>query len=59
LGKTKTKTKGDFMETIKKVFLAIVIVAGMTLLLVADAKMGESECGEGKYNQTTGECIAD
>lgn len=47
------------MGKIKKIVLAILIVAGMTLLLVADAKMGESECGEGKYNQTTGECIAD
>lgn len=47
------------MGKIKKIVLAILIVAGMTLLLVADAKMGESECGKGKYNQTTGECIAD
>lgn len=47
------------METIKKILVVIVIIVGMTLLLVADAKYGESACGEGKYNQTTGECVAE
>lgn len=46
------------MGKIKKFLIAIVIIAGMTLLLVADAKLGESACGQGQYNQTTGECIA-
>lgn len=46
------------MEKIKKVLVAIVIIAGLLLLAIADAKIGESECGEGNYNQTTGECIA-
>lgn len=46
------------MKSIKKIILAIAIIAGLTLLLVADAKMGESECGDGLYNQSTGECIA-
>lgn len=43
-------------ESIKKFLVAVAIIAGMTLLLVADAKYGESACGEGQYNQTTGEC---
>ena len=47
------------MEKIKKIVLAIAIIAGILLVLVADGKAGEATCGEGKYNQTTGECIAD
>lgn len=47
------------MGKIKKFLVAIAIIAGMILLLVADAKYGESACGEGQYNQTTGECIAE
>lgn len=46
------------MGKIKKFFVAVVIIAGLALLLVADAKLGESACGEGEYNQTTGKCIA-
>lgn len=44
------------METIKKVFLAIAIIAGLLLIMIADAKFGEETCGEGNYNQTTGQC---
>jgi hypothetical protein len=44
-------------ESIKKFLVAVAIIAGMTLLLIADAKYGESVCGEGQYNQTTGECV--
>lgn len=47
------------MKAFKKIILIAAIIAGVLLLAVADAKMGESQCGEGKYNQTTGECIAD
>lgn len=47
------------MKQIKKIIVAVAIIAGMLLVLSADAKLGESACGEGKYNQTTGECIAD
>jgi hypothetical protein len=47
------------MKQIKKIILAVAIIAGILLVLSADAKLGESQCGEGKYNQTTGECIAD
>lgn len=45
------------MQKIKKIIVAVAIIAGMTLLLVADAKLGESECGEGQYNQTNGKCM--
>ena len=47
------------MKQIKKIIVAVAIIAGILLIAVADAKLGESQCGEGKYNQTTGECIAD
>jgi hypothetical protein len=47
------------MKQIKKIIVAVAIIAGILILAVADAKLGESQCGEGKYNQTTGECIAD
>ena len=46
------------MKNIKKVFVAVAIIATMAILLVADAKLGESTCGEGQYNQTTGKCIS-
>lgn len=45
------------MKKIKKILVAVAIIAGMALLLVADAKFGESACGEGQYNQTTGKCV--
>ena len=45
------------METIKKVILAIVIVAGIALL-VADAWYGQAQCGDEQFNQTTGKCVS-
>jgi hypothetical protein len=38
-----------------KLIIIAAIIAGMGIK-VLDAKVGESQCGEGKYNQTTGEC---
>ena len=46
------------MKTIKKIITIVAIFAALGALLVVDAKAGESTCGEGNYNQTTGECIA-
>lgn len=45
------------METIKKVFLAIAIIAGVALLVV-DACYGQAECGDEQFNQTTGMCVS-
>ena len=46
-------------ESVKKFLVAVIVIAGIIVLLSADAKLGEANCGEGKYNQTTGECIAE
>lgn len=45
-------------ESIKKFLVIAALVAGIILLLSADAQMGESACEGDGYNQTTGECIA-
>ena len=42
-------------ESIKKFLVAVALIAGM--LISIDAKLGEDACGEGQYNQTTGECV--
>ena len=39
----------------KKIVIAIVVVA-MAALMIADAKLGESECGVGNYDQSIGVC---
>lgn len=44
-------------ESIKKFLVAAALIAGMLLLISIDAKLGEGACGEGQYNQTTGECV--
>lgn len=46
------------MSKAKKVIVAIAVIAGLLVIAVADAKYGEAACGEGQYNQTTGECVA-
>lgn len=45
-------------ESIKKFLVIAALVAGILLLISIDGKLGEEGCGEGQYNQTTGECIA-
>lgn len=43
------------MSKKSKLIIIAAIIAGIGLM-VLDAKAGESQCGEGQYNQTTGEC---
>ena len=43
------------MSKKSKLIIVAAIIAGIGLM-VLDAKVGESQCGEGQYNQTTGEC---
>lgn len=46
------------MEKVKNIVIIIALVAGILLLLSADAQMGDEACGgERTYNQTTGKCI--
>lgn len=47
------------MKKITKIIIAIVVGAAFLTVMSIDAKIGESQCGEMKFNQTTGECIAD
>lgn len=43
------------MSKKSKLIIIAAIIAGIGLM-VLDAKVGESQCGDGQYNQTTGEC---
>lgn len=40
----------------EKVIIAVAIVAGIALLAV-DGLAGQTDCGSGRYNQATGECV--
>lgn len=42
-----------------KIIIAIAVGVAFLAVMSIDAKIGESQCGEMKFNQTTGECIAD
>ena len=43
------------MDKKSKLIVAVAAIAAIGLLIL-DGKMGEADCGEGNYNQTTSEC---
>ena len=45
-------------NSIKKFLVIAAIAIGISLILIADGKSGESICGAGRYDQTTGKCIS-
>ena len=43
------------MTTKDKIIIAVVVVAGLALLAI-DGLTGKADCGDARYDQTTGEC---
>lgn len=55
-GKLSTlTTKEVIVGKTSKVIIAVAVIAGLGLMIL-DGVVGNSQCGDGLYDQTTGEC---